>query len=72
MCAKVRVDTDLKDVSKMCLQIIYLIYMFKEDLALSNLQYWICHKTKPNRINEGKKKEKLINTQKHLMYKKYT
>ena len=24
---------------------IYLIYMYKEDLALNNLQWLICHKT---------------------------
>ena len=29
---------------------IYLIYMYKEDLALNNLQWLICHKTKPNQI----------------------
>ena len=29
---------------------IYLIYMYKEDLALNNLQWLICHKTKPNNI----------------------
>ena len=27
---------------------IYLIHMFKEDLALNNLQCLICHKTKRN------------------------
>ena len=27
---------------------IYLIYMYKPDLALNNLQWLICHKTKPN------------------------
>ena len=27
----------------------YLVYMFKEDLALNNLQWLICHKTKPNK-----------------------
>ena len=27
---------------------IYLIYMYKEDLALNNLQGLICHKTQPN------------------------
>ena len=31
----------------MCLQIIYLIYMYKECLLLNNLQWLICHKTKP-------------------------
>ena len=37
-------------INKMCLQIIYLIYMYKEDLALNNLQWLICHKTQPNQI----------------------
>ena len=23
------------------------LYMYKKDLALNNLQWWICHKTKP-------------------------
>ena len=32
----------------MHLQIIYFIYMYKEDLALNNLQWLICHKIKPN------------------------
>ena len=32
----------------MCLEIIYLIYMYKEDLVLNNLQVLICHKTQPN------------------------
>ena len=26
--------------------------MYKEDLALNNLQWLICHKTKPNQIRE--------------------
>ena len=29
-------------IFKMCLEIIYLIYMYKEDLALNNLQWLIC------------------------------
>ena len=24
--------------------------MYKQDLALDNLQWWICHKTQPNQI----------------------
>ena len=32
----------------MCLEIIYLIYMYKKDLALNKLQWLIYHKTKPN------------------------
>ena len=30
--------------------IIYLIYMYKKDLALNNLQWLICHKSQPNQI----------------------
>ena len=37
-------------IDKMCLKIIYLIYMYKEDLVLNNLQCLICHKTKPNNV----------------------
>ena len=33
----------------MCLEIIYLIHMYKKDWALNNLQWLICHKTKPNK-----------------------
>ena len=29
---------------------IYLIYMYKEDLVLNNLQWLICHKTQPKQI----------------------
>ena len=36
-------------INKICLQIIYLIYMYKEDLALNNLRL-ICYKTQPNQI----------------------
>ena len=32
----------------MSLQIIHLIHRYKEDLALKNLQWLICHKTEPN------------------------
>ena len=37
-------------IYKMCLEIIYLIYMYKKDLELNNLQWFIYHKTKPNQI----------------------
>ena len=30
------------------LEIIYLIYMYKKDMALNNLQWLICHKTNPS------------------------
>ena len=32
----------------MCFEIIYLVYTYKKDLALNNLPWLICHKTKPN------------------------
>ena len=35
-------------INKMCLEIIYLIYMYKKDMALNNQQWLIYHKTKPN------------------------
>ena len=38
-------------IKKMFLSIIYLIYTCTDDLALNNLQWLICHKTKPNQIN---------------------
>ena len=36
----------------MSVQILYIlyIYMYKEDLVLNNLQWLICHKSKPNQI----------------------
>ena len=40
-------------INKMCLQMIYLIYMYKEDLALNNQQLLICHKTKSNQIKSN-------------------
>ena len=35
----------------MCLQIMYLIYVTKQDLALSNQQWLICHKVQPHQTN---------------------
>ena len=34
----------------MCLEIIFLIYVYKVDLALNNLQWLIYHKNKTNQI----------------------
>ena len=34
-------------IYKMCLEIIYLIYMYKKIWHLKNLQWLICHQTKP-------------------------
>ena len=34
----------------MSLEIIYLIYVYKKDLALNNLQWLIYHKTQNNQI----------------------
>ena len=38
----------------MCLQIKYLIYMYKQDVALNNLQWLIYHQTKPNQTKKCK------------------
>ena len=46
LCAKKSSGSYKNIIYKMYLQIIYLIYMYKEDLALNNLQWLICHKTK--------------------------
>ena len=40
-------------IYKMCLEIIYLIYMYKNDLVLNNLQWFIYHKTKPITFGGG-------------------
>ena len=37
-------------INKMYLRIIYLINIYKYDVALNNLQWLIWHKTKPNNI----------------------
>ena len=41
-------------INKMYLEIIYLIYMYKKDLALDNLKWLICNKTKPNQMKKRK------------------
>ena len=37
-------------IYELYLEIIYFIYMYKEYLALNNLQWLICHKTQLNQI----------------------
>ena len=37
-------------MNKMFTNHIYLIYMYKKDLALDYLHWLICHKTQPNQI----------------------
>ena len=37
-------------INKMCLQIIYTQYMYKQIWAINNLQWLICHKTQSNQI----------------------
>ena len=41
-------------ILKMCLEIIYLIYMYRKDRALHNQPLLICHKTKPNKTKPNK------------------
>ena len=52
LCAKKSSGSFKNVINKMCLQIIriYLIYMYKEDLALNSLKWLICHKTQPNKL----------------------
>ena len=56
-------------IFKICLEIIYYIYIYiyiiKKDLALNNLQWLICHKTKLNHIKYYMHKLYIIE------YKKY-
>ena len=39
-----------KILQPFCLQIMYLIY--KQDLALNNLQWLICYKIQPTKLNQ--------------------
>ena len=39
---------------------IYLIYIYKKDLALNNLQWLICHETKSNQTNPEKSDRQLL------------
>ena len=41
----------LKVLSSKCVYKTYIYYMYKKDLALNNLHWLICHKTKPNYVN---------------------
>ena len=50
LCAKKWAQSRFKMLSTKCLQIIYVIYMYKADLALNNPQELIYHKPKPNQI----------------------
>ena len=42
---------------KMSLEIIYLLYLYKKDLVLYNLQWLICHKAKPNQTKPNQTHE---------------
>ena len=44
-----------------CLQIVYLIYMYKQDLALNKPYELICRKTQPNQTNHLKSNSALNN-----------
>ena len=45
LCEKMSSGSFKNSIPKMCLEIIYSIYMYKKDLALDDLQWLICHKT---------------------------
>ena len=38
---------------------VYLIYVYKENLVLNNLQKLICHKTQPTNLYYNTKKQKV-------------
>ena len=50
MRKKMNSSTFKNVIYKMSIEIIFFVYMYKEDLALNNLQWLICHKTQPNQI----------------------
>ena len=43
-----KMSSDKNVINQMSLEFIYLMYMYKKDLALNNLQWLVCHKTQPN------------------------
>ena len=40
-------------IYKTCLEILYSIYMYKNDSTLNNLQWLVCHETKPNQTKQN-------------------
>ena len=40
-------------IQKMFTNDVYLIYMYKQDMALNNLQWLICHKTGPTQAKKN-------------------
>ena len=50
MCKKEQVHLRMLSTKCVYKSYIYLIYMYKVDLALNNLQWLICHKTQSNQI----------------------
>ena len=47
MCEKISLGSFKNVICEMCIKIIYLIYMYKKDLQLINLQWLIYNKTQP-------------------------
>ena len=56
-CVKNKICSSLfkNFIYKICLEIMYLIYMFKRYLTLNDIQWLICHQTKPVSHNGFKK-----------------
>ena len=52
LCVKKRAKSPVRMLSTKCVNKSYmsLIYMYKDYLALNNLQWLICHITQPNQI----------------------
>ena len=51
----------LKVLSRKCFYKSYIIYMYKQDLALINLKVLICHKTQTNQTNSCDQKPSNLN-----------
>ena len=48
MCEKKSSGLFKNVIYKMCLETIYLIYVYEMDLVLNDQQWLICHNIKPN------------------------
>ena len=49
---------------------IFNIYIYEEDLALNNLQWLVCHKTKPNQLSKEQKLQKELKRNQNEYYTK--
>ena len=50
MCKRTSFGSSKNTKKYMFTNHVYLVYMYKEDLALNNQQWLICYKSQPNQI----------------------